>query len=74
VIRDIRRKITGNERLEQRFVDLLALAMRVGFRDHRQRRSTTPAQNVSEDRESPDHPADRASWVNKADLNQSSVK
>src|SRR5690242_3232239 len=37
VIRDIRRKIAGNERLEQRFADLLALAVRVRFQDHRQR-------------------------------------
>src|SRR5438270_8758802 len=29
VIRDIRRKIAGNDRLEQRFADLLALAVRV---------------------------------------------
>src|SRR4029453_17384390 len=37
VIRDIRRKIAGNERLEKRFADLLALAVRVRFQDHRQR-------------------------------------
>jgi hypothetical protein len=37
VIRDIRRKIAGNERLEQRFAELLALAVRVRFQDHRQR-------------------------------------
>jgi transposase, IS5 family len=37
VIRDIRRKIAGNERLEERFADLLALAVRVRFQDHRQR-------------------------------------
>jgi IS5 family transposase len=37
VIRDIRRKIAGNQRLEQRFADLLALAYRVRFQDHRQR-------------------------------------
>ena len=37
VIRDIRRKIAGNDRLEQRFADLLALAVRVRFQDHRQR-------------------------------------
>ena len=37
MIREIRRKITGNERLEQRFADLLALAYRVRFQDHRQR-------------------------------------
>jgi IS5 family transposase len=37
VIRDIRRKIAGDERLEARFADLLALAVRVRFQDHRQR-------------------------------------
>src|SRR3984893_16075813 len=37
VIRDLRRKIAGNDRLEQRFADLLALAVRVRFQDHRQR-------------------------------------
>ena len=37
VIRDIRRKIAGNEGLEERFADLLALAHRVRFQDHRQR-------------------------------------
>ncbi len=37
VIRDIRRKIAGNDKLEQRFADLLALAYRVRFQDHRQR-------------------------------------
>jgi IS5 family transposase len=37
VIRDIRRKIAGNPRLTERFADLLALAVRVRFRDHRQR-------------------------------------
>ena len=37
VIRDIRRKIAGNAALEQRFTDLLALAVRVRFQDHRQR-------------------------------------
>src|SRR5215472_7271169 len=37
VIRDIRRKIAGKEALEQRFADLLALAVRVRFQDHRQR-------------------------------------
>ncbi|HEX6783918.1 MAG TPA: IS5 family transposase [Sphingomicrobium sp.] len=37
VIRDIRRKIAGNQRLQERFADLLALAMRVRFQDHRQR-------------------------------------
>jgi hypothetical protein len=37
VIRDIRRKITDNETLKERFADLLALAVRVRFQDHRQR-------------------------------------
>jgi len=37
VIRDIRRKIAGNEALQERFADLLALAHRVRFQDHRQR-------------------------------------
>jgi IS5 family transposase len=37
VIRDIRRKIAGNELLEERFADLLALAVRVRLQDHRQR-------------------------------------
>src|SRR6267143_611563 len=37
IIRDIRRKIEGNETLRERFADLLALAMRVRFQDHRQR-------------------------------------
>jgi transposase, IS5 family len=37
VIRDIRRKIAGNETLQARFADLLALAVRVRFQDHRQR-------------------------------------
>ncbi len=37
VIRDIRRKIDGNEALKVRFADLLALAHRVRFQDHRQR-------------------------------------
>ena len=36
-IRDIRRKLAGNDALEQRFADLLALAVRVRFQDHRQR-------------------------------------
>src|SRR5262249_11527592 len=36
VIGDIRRKIAGNEALQQRFADLLALAVRVRFQDHRQ--------------------------------------
>jgi hypothetical protein len=37
VIRDIGRKIAGNKALEGHFADLLALAMRVRFQDHRQR-------------------------------------
>jgi IS5 family transposase len=37
VIRDIRRKISGRPDLEARFADLLALAVRVRFQDHRQR-------------------------------------
>jgi transposase, IS5 family len=37
VIRDIRRKIAGDERLKERFATLLALAHRVRFQDHRQR-------------------------------------
>src|SRR5207249_8802062 len=37
IIRDIRRKIAGNQRLQERFADLLALALRVRFQDHRQR-------------------------------------
>jgi len=37
VIRDIRRKIAGDEALQERFADLLALAVRVRFQDHRQR-------------------------------------
>ncbi len=37
VIRDIRRKIAGDEPLKQRFANLLALAHRVRFQDHRQR-------------------------------------
>jgi transposase, IS5 family len=37
VIRDIRRKIAGDEALRERFADLLALATRVRFQDHRQR-------------------------------------
>ena len=37
VVRDIRRKIAGNQALTERFADLLALAMRVRFQDHRQR-------------------------------------
>src|SRR3979490_835542 len=37
VIRDIRRKIEGNAELEERFANLLALAVRVRFQDHPQR-------------------------------------
>jgi IS5 family transposase len=37
VIRDIRRKIAGNDTLTERFAALLALAFRVRFQDHRQR-------------------------------------
>jgi len=37
VIRDIRRKIAGHDVLTERFADLLALALRVRFQDHRQR-------------------------------------
>jgi IS5 family transposase len=37
VIRDIRRKIAGDEALQHRFADLLARAVQVGFQDHRQR-------------------------------------
>ena len=37
VIRDLRRKIAGDERLEERFAGLLALAVRVRFQDLRQR-------------------------------------
>lgn len=37
VIRDIRRKIAGNQRLQEHFADLLALAVRLRFQDHRQR-------------------------------------
>ena len=51
VIRDIRRKIAGNELLEERFADLLALAVRVRLQDHRQRgpkvRCTPPRSNAS---------------------------
>jgi transposase, IS5 family len=43
VIRDIRRKIAGNELLEERFADLLALAVRVRLQDHRQRGPQEPA-------------------------------
>jgi IS5 family transposase len=37
VIRNIGRKIAGNEMLEERFAELLGLAVRVHFQDHRQR-------------------------------------
>ena len=37
VIRDIRRKIAGNPALTERFAELLGLAVRVRFQDHRQR-------------------------------------
>ena len=37
VIRDIRRKIAGDEALQQRFATLLGLAQRVRSQDHRQR-------------------------------------
>jgi len=37
VIRDIRRKIAGNPALAERFAELLGLAVRVRFQDHRQR-------------------------------------
>jgi IS5 family transposase len=37
VVRDIRRRIAGNEPLAERFAGLLALAVRVRFQDHRQR-------------------------------------
>jgi IS5 family transposase len=37
VIRDIRRRIAGNEALKKRFAEWLALAVRVRFQDHRQR-------------------------------------
>jgi transposase, IS5 family len=37
VIRDIRRKTVGDPALSERFADLLALAVRVRFQDHRQR-------------------------------------
>jgi transposase, IS5 family len=37
VIRDIRRKAAGDPDLSERFADLLALAVRVRFQDHRQR-------------------------------------
>ena len=37
VIRDIRRKIANDKALSERFAELLALAVRVRFQDHRQR-------------------------------------
>ena len=37
VIRDICRRIAGNPKLSERFAELLALAHRVRFQDHRQR-------------------------------------
>ena len=37
MFRDIRRKIAGNEALQERFANLLALAVRVRLQDHRQR-------------------------------------
>jgi len=37
VIRDIHRKIAGDEGLQERFATLLALAHRVSFQDYRQR-------------------------------------
>jgi len=37
IIRDIRRKIDGNDALEERFAHLLDLAIRVRHQDHRQR-------------------------------------
>src|SRR5438270_9552300 len=48
VIRDMRRKIAGNDRLQQRFADLLALAVRVRFQDHRQRGSKVYALHAPE--------------------------
>jgi IS5 family transposase len=48
VIRDIRRKIKGNPDLETRFADLLALAVRVRFQDHRQRGSKVYALHAPE--------------------------
>src|ERR1700716_1953742 len=48
VIRDIRRKIAGNQRLEQRFADLLTLAVRVRFQDHRQRGPNVYARHAPE--------------------------
>jgi transposase, IS5 family len=52
VIRDIRRKIADNQALKERFADLLALAVRVRFQDHRRRgprstRCTPPRSNAS---------------------------
>jgi IS5 family transposase len=37
VVRDIRRKIAGDAKLQARFAERLALAVRVQFQDHRQR-------------------------------------
>src|SRR5215469_9251574 len=48
VIRDIRRKIAGNDALTERFADLLALAIRVRFQDHRQRGSKVYALHAPE--------------------------
>jgi transposase, IS5 family len=57
VIRDVRRKIARNEALEERFADLLALAVRVRFQDHRQRgrkayRVSRPCADLDGDRPS----------------------
>jgi transposase, IS5 family len=48
VIRDIRRKIAGNDTLQERFADLLGLAVRVRFQDHRQRGSKVYALHTPE--------------------------
>jgi IS5 family transposase len=48
VIRDIRRKIANDEALRERFADLLALAVRVRFQDHRQRGPKVYALHASE--------------------------
>ena len=48
VIRDIRRKIAANDALKERFADLLALAVRVRFQDHRQRGPKVYALHASE--------------------------
>jgi IS5 family transposase len=48
VIRDIRRKIKEQPELEPRFADLLALAVRVRFQDHRQRGPKVYALHASE--------------------------